>query len=142
MAWTVYSKPIEVLSATDINNIKENIRIIRTLLIGEGVSVGDIKDFQASENTQFIEMFEILSNIEYNLDVISDNSAKSIYYVEPKVIGDYASNKDDIWRWIQILNDMENILRGKEPKWQYLLCTDGFPTIDNKKILVRGEFID
>jgi hypothetical protein len=65
MAWTVYSKPIEVLSATDINNIKENIRIIRNLLIGKDVLVGDIKDFQASESTQFIEMFDILSNIEY-----------------------------------------------------------------------------
>ena len=79
--------------------------------------------------------------LEYNLDVISDNSAKSIYYVEPKVIGDYASNKSDIWRWLQILNEMYNILTGVFPKWQYLLCKDGFPTIDGRKILVRGDFI-
>ena len=86
-------------------------------------------------------MFDLLQNIEYNLDVISDNSAKSIYYVEPKVIGDYASNKSDIWRWLQILNEMYNILTGVFPKWQYLLCKDGFPTINGKKILVRGDFI-
>ena len=78
MAWTNYSQPIEILSATDINNIKENIEIIRSLLVEKGVLVGDTKDFQASESTQFIEMFDILSNIEYNLDIISDNACKSV----------------------------------------------------------------
>lgn len=141
MAWTNYSQPIEILSATDINNIKENIEIIRSLLVEKGVLVGDTKDFQASESTQFIEMFDILSNIEYNLDIISDNACKSVYYGYSVTIGDYASNKKDIWRWIKILNDMYNILNGNVGKWQYLVCNDGVVTVWSRKILVRGDLV-
>lgn len=141
MAWTTYSQPIEILSATDINNIKENIEIIRGLLTEKGFIVDNTKDFRASESTQFIEMFDILSNIEYNLNIISDNICKSAYYVEPKIIGDYASNREDIWRWIQILNDMHDILNGNVGKWQYLVCSDGIVTIENKKLLVRGDSV-
>ena len=141
MAWTNYSQPIKILSATDINNIKENIEIIRGLLTEKGFTVGNTQDFQASESTQFIEMFDILSNIEYNLDIISDNACKSVYYGYSVTIGDYASNKKDIWRWIQILNDMYNILNGNVGKWQYLVCNDGVVTIWNRKILVRGDLV-
>ena len=73
MAWTNYSQPIKILSATDINNIKENIEIIRGLLTEKGFTVGNTQDFQASESTQFIKMFDILSNIEYNLDTYDIN---------------------------------------------------------------------
>ena len=110
-------------------------------MLSKGYEVEPLKEITARVNTPLNNMFDLLQNIEYNLDVISDNSAKSIYYVEPKVIGDYASNKSDIWRWLQILNEMYNILTGVFPKWQYLLCEDGYPTIDGKKILVRGDFI-
>lgn len=142
MAWTVYSNPIEVLSATDINNIKENIEIIRGLLIEKGFTVGNTKDFQAGESTQFIEMFDILSNIEYNLDIISDNDAKSAYYVEPKIIGNFASNRDDVWRWIQVLNDMYEILNGTKRKWTVLKCKNGYPTIEKQKLVARGDWVE
>lgn len=139
--WYNYSMPLEILNASDVENIKSNIRTIRSLLLSKGYEVEPLNEIVARVNTPLNNMFDLLQNIEYNLDVISDNSAKSIYYVEPKVIGDYASNKSDIWRWLQILNEMYNILTGVFPKWQYLLCTDGFPTIDNKRILVRGDLI-
>lgn len=139
--WYDYSMPLEILNASDVENIKSNIRTIRSLLLSKGYEVEPLKEIISRVNTPLNNMFDLLQNIEYNLDVISDNSAKSIYYVEPKVIGDYASNKSDIWRWLQILNEMYNILTGIFPKWQYLLCTDGFPTIDGRKILVRGDFI-
>ena len=139
--WFNYTEPLEILTATDVKHIKSNIATIRSMLLLKGYEVKSLKEIYAETNTELNHIFDILQNIEYNLDVISDNSAKSIYYVEPKVIGDYASNKSDIWRWLQILNEMYNILTGVFPKWQYLLCTDGFPTIDGKKILVRGDFI-
>jgi len=142
MAWTEYTEPIEILYASDVNNIKENIEIIRNLLAQKGFTVESTKSIQVNENTQYIEMFDILSNIEYNLDIISNNEARSAYYVEPKTIGEYASNKEDIWRWIQILNDMYDILNGNIGKWQYLLCTNGFPVIDGEKIITRGDFVE
>lgn len=139
--WYDYSTPLEILNASDVENIKSNIRTIRSLLLSKGYEVEPLKEITARVNTPLNNMFDLLQNIEYNLDVISDNSAKSIYYVEPKVIGDYASNKSDIWRWLQILNEMYNILTGVFPKWQYLLCEDGYPTIDEKRILIRGDLI-
>lgn len=115
------------------------------MLIEKGLVVGNtsnnIRNIEAYVNTKFIEIFDILFNIEYNLNIISDNICKSAYYVEPKIIGDYASNRDDIWRWIQILNDMYGILTNEKGKWQYLLCNDGLPTIENKKILLRGDVV-
>lgn len=142
MSWSIYTEPIEILKAEDINNIKENIEIIRSLLIGKGFDVENTKTVQASENTQFIEMFDILSNIEYNLDVISNNEAKSAYYGMPNIIGDYASNREEIWRWIQILNDMYEILNGIKRKWTVLKCKNGYPTIEKQKLVARGDWVE
>lgn len=139
--WYNYSQPIEILNATDVQHIKSNIITIRSMLLLKGYNVEPLYNITADTNTPLINIFDILQNIEYNLDVISDNDVKSIYYIEPKTIGEYASNKDDIWRWISILNEMYNILTGSFGKWQYLLCTDGYATIDDKKILIRGDFV-
>jgi hypothetical protein len=141
MGWVAYTEPIEVLYANDVNNIKENIEIIRNLLIEKGLLVDNTIEVEASERTQFVEMFDFLSNIEYNLDIISDNNFKSAYYVEPQTIGDYGSNREDIWRWVQILNDMHDMLLGVKGSWGYMICTDGIPTIDGKTILIRGDNI-
>lgn len=141
MAWTEYTQPLEVLSASDVNNIKENINIIKGLLIKKGFTVSETKHFQASESTPLIEVFDILSKIEYNLDVINDNDCKSAYYREPKEIGNFASNYNDIWRWIRILNDMYEILNNRKSKWGFLVCNDGIVVINKKGILVRGDLI-
>ena len=139
--WFNYTEPLEILTAADVKHIKSNIATIRSMLLLKGYEVESLKEIYAETNTELNHLFDILQNIEYNLDVISDNDVKSIYYGEPKIIGEYASNREDIWRWLQVLNDMYNILNGSFGKWQYLLCKDGFPTIDGKKILVRGDFI-
>ena len=139
--WYNYSEPLEILNATDVEHIKSNIITIRSMLLLKGYKMESLKEVSAKTNTPLNDIFDILQNIEYNLDIINDNDVKSIYYIEPKTIGEYGSNRNDIWRWIQILNEMYNILTGVFPKWQYLLCTDGFPTIDGKKILVRGDLI-
>jgi hypothetical protein len=86
-------------------------------------------------------VFDILQNIEYNLTAINQNSVKSAYYVDEVEIGEYASNKDDIWRWVQVLNDLFDILTLEKGAWGYLLLNDGFPIIDGKKILLRGDLI-
>lgn len=139
--WYDYAVPLEVLNVNDIKNIKSNIVTIKSILLLKGYDVEALREIPTEINTPLNNIFDLLQNIEYNLDVISDNDAKSIYYVESKTIGEYASNRDDIWRWIQILNEMYNILTGVYGKWQYLLCTDGYPTIEGKKILTRGDFV-
>lgn len=139
--WHDYSTPIEILNVSDIENIKSNMDTIRKLLVLNEYNVEQLVDVNEAYETQFNGVLEILQNIEYNLDILNNNDAKSIYYIEPKTVGEYGSNKDDIWRWIQVLNEMYDILTGTFGKWQYLLCADGYPTINGKKLLVRGDII-
>lgn len=139
--WHDYSTPIEILNVSDIENIKSNMDTIRKLLVLNEYNVEQLVDVNEAYGTQFNGVLEILQNIEYNLDILNNNDAKSIYYIEPKTVGEYGSNKDDIWRWIQVLNEMYDILTGTFGKWQYLLCADGYPTINGKKLLVRGDII-
>ena len=139
--WYDYPNPIEILNVSDIENIKSNMDTIRKLLVLNEYNVEQLVDVNETYGSQFNEILEILQNIEYNLDILNNNDAKSIYYIEPKTVGEYGSNKDDIWRWIQVLNEMYDILTGTFGKWQYLLCTDGYPTINGKKLLVRGDII-
>lgn len=139
--WYDFPVPLEVLNSIDIEHIKSNIMTIRSMLLLKGYQVQPLNDIYTDTNTPFNNIFDLLQNIEYNLDIISDNDAKSIYYVEPKTVGEYASNKQDIWRWLQVLQDMYNILNGNFGKWQILRTTDGYPIIEGKKIILRGDLI-
>ena len=60
-------------------------------------------------------------------------------YVESKTIGNYEPNRQQWQRWIDILNDMYSIVTGEKNKWCQMLCNDGYPTINGKKIIVRGN---
>lgn len=139
--WFEYVEPIEILNTEDIANIQSNITTIRNMLLSKGYSVADLEDAVATKDVHFINVLDFLQNIEYNLDRISDNDCQSIYYVEPNTVGDMALNKADIWRWVQILNDMYGILSGQFGKWGQLVCSDGYPTINGKKIVLRGDMI-
>ena len=140
--WYDYSQPIEILNTEDIKNIQANITTIRNMLLSKGYSVSDLDEAVPLKGTHFINVLDFLQKIEYNLDKISDNDCQSIYYVEPKIVGDMALSKADIWRWVQILDDMYLILSGKLGKWGRLVCSDGYPTIGGKKIVLRGDFVD
>lgn len=139
--WYSYDEPIKILNTEDVDHIMSNIQTIRSMLIAEGYSVDDLIVINAQKSLRLSSILDILQSIEYNLDRINDNDVKSIYYGSPVTIGEYASNEQEIWRWIQILNDMYNVLNGTFGKWSRLLCTDGYPTINGKKILVRGDLI-
>lgn len=137
-SWYDFSSPPEILNAEDINHIFENIKTIRLLLANNGISIEDIIDVSAEKSMPVSKMLEILQNIEYNLDRISGNSYRSTYYITPVSVGDFASDYNDIFRWINIINDMYNMLMGFAGKWSYVLLSDGFPLIEGKKIVIRG----
>lgn len=139
--WYFYKSPIKMLESEDINNVSSNIQVIKELLLVKGMQADALRDIEANVFTPFSNVFDILQNIEYNLTAINQNSVKSAYYVDEVQIGEYASNKDDIWRWVQVLNDLFDILTQEKGAWGYLLLNDGFPTIDGKKILLRGDLI-
>lgn len=141
--WYDYPEPIEILNAADVQCIKSNITTIRSMLMAKGYDVEPLNNIEASANLPLSKIFDLLQKIEYNLDIINSSEIKSIYYDEPVFVNvtAYASNKEDIWRWIQILNDMYDILNGTFGMWQTALTTDGYPTIDGKRLIIRGDFV-
>lgn len=140
--WYDYNMPLEILNTEDIAHIESNIKAIRAMLLASGRTIPALETVSKSKDTLLTEIIDILQNIEYNLDRINSTDVISIYYKSPFIVGEYAENREDIWRWIQILNDLYNILNGTFGKWQRLRCTDGYPTINNNTLVVRGEMIN
>lgn len=141
--WYNYTEPLDVLNASDLNNAQSNIATIRSILIDKGYNVSEISTERAIVATPYIDVIDKLNAIEYNLDVLDETVAKSIYYKESykAVEGGKAHNKEQIWRWFQVLNDAFDIAIGKKGMWGYLLCSDGYPTIKGKRLMVRGDLI-
>lgn len=139
ITWYQYDEPLSILEAEDVNYIYENMITIRNLLSEKGYNVGELKGVSASPDTPINKIIDILTNIEYNIDIINSSEIKSQYYGSSKTIGEYAPNTQDVWRWLQILNELHKILTGTVKVWGYLLCTDGYPTINGSRILIRGD---
>lgn len=141
--WYNYTEPLEILNAEDINNAQANISTIRAILTDKGYSLAELTTETANYNSQLVKIIDILNSVEYNLDVINDTDVKSVYYGKSyrAIAGGLAHNTEQIWRWFKVLNDILPIAKGEKGKWGYLLCTDGYPTINGKKIIMRGDLI-
>lgn len=139
--WYQYDEYIDILNYWDVQNIYNNMQVIASLLVKNGYFLAPLELIQVSYETEYSEMFDILQNMEYNLDRLSDNECYSVYYVAPKTVGEYGETKANIFRWVQVLNDMHDILLGDIGKWQVLECTDGIPTIEGNQLVVRGELV-
>lgn len=135
--WYDFTSPPDFLNTEDIEHIFENIKTIRYLLANTGLALDDLIDVSPQKSTPISQILEILQNIEYNLDRISENEYKSVYYIAPVDVGFNGSNYQDIFRWINILNDMYNMLMGYLGRWGYVLLNDGFPLIEGKRIVIR-----
>ena len=140
--WYNYTEPLDVFNASDLNNAQSNAETIRSILIDKGYAVSKMSAERASVDTPYFNVIDKLNSVEYNLDIL-DNSLKSIYYIKSyrAFEGRKAHNKEEIWRWFQVLNDLKNIVLGNQGIWGYLLCSDGYPTINGKKIITRGDLI-
>ena len=141
--WYNYTEPIFVLNASDVNNIQSNFETIKALLALKGITISELSKEVARVNTQYVKVVDILNSIEYNLDIVNNEGIKSPYYGESyrAYAGGLAHNREQIWRWVQFLNDVLPIAKGEKGNWSYLLCSDGYPTIKSKRFLVRGDLI-
>lgn len=141
--WYNYTEPLEVLNAVDVNNAQANCETIKAILTAKGYNLAELSEETANYNTPLIKVIDVLNSIEYNLDVLNDTDVKSVYYGGSfrVVPNGHAHNTEQIWRWFQVLNDILPIAKGEVGKWGYLLCTDGYPTINGKRILIRGDLV-
>lgn len=138
-SWYLYNEVPQYLNAEDINNIYANMQTIKVLLNAKGYTIENLASINAQKNTPFASIVDILQNIEYNLDIVNSTEIKTPLYVEPKTIGRYAPDKIAILRWIDTLNDLYYILTNQRKPWGYVLFTDGYPTIDGKRLIIRGD---
>lgn len=139
--WHSFAEPIEVLNTEELNKIISNMNTIGIMLRASGRTIEEIASLTAEKGIKYLGVVDFLHDIGYTLDVLNSTDIVSIYGTESFEITDKAPNKEDIWRWLQCLEDLYLILRGSFGKWQYLLCENGLPTINGKKIVVRGEKI-
>lgn len=139
--WNSYLLPPNPANATDVNNIFANQQYIYNQLINNGITIDSIDMISASPDMFYSEIADIYVKIEKNLDLINDNIYQSAYYIASVTRGNYEPDRSEWQRWIDVLNDMYNILNGITGKWQYLVCIDEYPLIDGKKIVLRGDKI-
>lgn len=137
--WYDYPEPIEILNAVDVQHIDADMSVLRGLIMLTGASVGDFDAVDARVNTPYRSMRGMLQAVENNLTALNNTPYKSGYYGDHVTVGEYATDRAGIWRWLLIINDIYHILAGDVPMWQALLCADGYPTIDGNRVLVRGE---
>jgi hypothetical protein len=132
----IYEVP-EFLNVDFFNKIRNNALIVRTLMYTKGYNVAPFPggSWTARTNIGIAEVKRYINYIEICLDMLND-ALESQYYVQSKTYEKYAPNKEDIWRWIQVLNDLYSQVAEDEENVYILKTTDGYPTIDGKRISV------
>lgn len=140
--WYDYPTPLDILNAEDVRHIHSNMTVLRGLMLLRGESLPAFAEVDAQTNTPYRSMRALLQAVEDNLEILNSTPYSSAYYGEHITFAKYAPNKQQIFRWQQSINDMHNILKGNVGMWQTLRLTDGYPTIDGKKILIRGDYVE
>lgn len=143
MTWHSYLGPPNPANAGDVNNIFSNQKYISDRLTELGITVDTLSDVSANAEMEYYEIANIYRTIEKNFDYVSGNEYQSAYYIASATLakkrGNYEPNRAEWQNWIDVLNDMYNILNGTVGKWQYLVLVDQYPIIDNYKIILRGD---
>ena len=140
--WYDYPAPLDILNAVDVQHIHANMTVLRGLILLTGEAVDDFKAVDAQVNTAFRSMRGLLQAVEDNLTALNATSFRSGFYRDHVTVGQMATDREGIWRWLQVINDIYRILAGTAGMWNVLLCSDGYPTIGGEHIKIRGDLID
>lgn len=135
MAWTQYNEPLLILNTEDVSKIYANMVYVRNLMISAGKTVGTLRSVSAPRNTRLQDVVTVLNNIEYNIDVLN-LVHQSQYFGATNRFESLAPNKEQVWRWLQILNDLRNQFDTTIPN-NTLKCTNGYPTINGAYIVLK-----
>lgn len=138
MAWVNLPFGIEYLTPDIVNQVTENARVLKQELENKGYTVDDLVNVLASRNTQIADFAGIVQDTDNNIFKIED--VISSIYGEPWEFGS-SFIKEDYQRWVLILNDMCDIIINGKGQWGILQLNDCTPTIDGKKIVLRGDSV-
>lgn len=124
------------INYTDVNKIFRNQAYLADILTADNI-IANITEMTTHYTDKYSQMKTIYNTIQSNLDSLNDNKYRSGYYGQAVTHTKYEPNYEDWERIIKCLNDLDDMLSQVKTKWGYLKCTDGYPTINNQKLLIR-----
>lgn len=149
-----YYEPVDFLTENVLNDIWRNAQIIKALFdlqtkdkykIGALTkppqsTVGGVA--QPYGGTQLADVKAVLDGVETDMQVLNSSKIESVYYITNSYrIGPWGIDKAGVWRWLQILEDLFQMLTTDVGYWGYLQCTDGTPTVDGRTLAARGTSV-
>lgn len=149
-----YYEPVDFLTENVLNDIWRNAQIIKALFdlqtkdkykIGELTkppqsTVGGVA--QPYGGTQLADVKAVLDGVETDMQALNSSKIESVYYITSSYrIDPWGIDKAGVWRWLQILEDLFQMLTTDVGYWGYLQCTDGTPTVDGRTLAARGTSV-
>ncbi len=149
-----YYDPVDFLTENVLNDIWTNAQVVKALFdlqTKDKYKVGSLMKppqstvggvVQPYGGTLLADVKAVLDGVEADMQVLNSSKIESIYYggsnnrVDP-----WGIDKAGAWRWLQILEDLFQILTTDVGYWGYLQCTDGIPTVDNRSLAARGTSV-
>lgn len=149
-----YYEPVDFLTENVLNDIWRNAKIIKALFdlqTKDKYKIGALtKPPQSTVNgvaqpyggTQLADVKAVLDGVETDMQVLNSSKIESIYYITSNYrIDPWGIDKAGVWRWLQILEDLFQMLTTDVGFWGYLQCTDGTPTVDGRTLAARGTSV-
>lgn len=149
-----YYNPVDFLTENVINDIWTNAQVVKVLFdlqIKDKYKVGELTKppqstvggvVQPYGGTLLADVKAVLDGIEADMQVLNSSKIESIYYVRSSFrVGSWGVDKAGVWRWLQILEDLFQMLTTDVGFWGYLQCTDGIPTVDDRTLAARGTSV-
>jgi hypothetical protein len=149
-----YYEPVDFLTENVLNDIWRNAQIIKALFdlqtkdkykIGALTkppqsTVGGVA--QPYGGTQLADVKAVLDGVETDMQVLNSSKIESVYYIRSSYrIDPWGIDKAGVWRWLQILEDLFQMLTTDVGYWGCLQCTDGTPTVDGRTLAARGTSV-
>lgn len=149
-----YYEPVDFLTENVLNDIWRNAQIIKALFdlqTKDKYKIGALtKPPQSTVNgvaqtyggTQLADVKGVLDGVETDMQVLNSSKIESIYYITSSYrIDPWGVDKAGVWRWLQVLEDLFQMLTTDVGYWGYLQCTDGTPTVDGRTLAARGTSV-
>lgn len=129
--WHNLELDIQTLEAETINDVYENIQFLKDKLEEYGYTVATLDVVNAQYNTYIANILTQLQNVENDLTDINAD-VTSIYYKSHREIAEGQThrkkayfNKEAYDRWVNVLNDLYEIIIDGKGVWGVLRATDG-----------------
>lgn len=149
-----YYEPVDFLTENVLNDIWQNAQIIKALFdlqTKDKYKIGALtKPPQSTVNgvaqpyggTQLADVKAVLDGVEKDMQVLNSSKIESIYYITSSYrIDPWGIDKAGVWRWLQILEDLFQMLTTDVGFWGCLQCTNGTPIVDGRTLAARGTSV-